>query len=61
MRNCLFAQEETDLLGPMRAGADDVEIAQLWRAAVRPKPQWHGGIGRVGFVPPERTMSRIGG
>ncbi|WP_149203879.1 GTP 3',8-cyclase MoaA [Actinotalea subterranea] len=61
VRNCLFAQEETDLLGPMRAGADDEEIAQLWTDAVRPKPLWHGGLGRAGFVPPARTMSRIGG
>jgi len=58
--NCLFAREEEDLLGPMRAGADDEQIAALWAAAVRTKAEWHG-IGRAGFVPPARTMSRIGG
>ena len=60
LRSCLFAREETDLLGPLRAGADDDDIAALWAATVWAKPQWHG-IGRPGFVQPARTMSRIGG
>lgn len=60
VRSCLFARDETDLLGPMRAGADDDELAALWTAAVRTKPEWHG-IGDAGFVQPARTMSRIGG
>lgn len=60
VRSCLFAREEADLLGPLRAGADDDEIASSWAAAVGTKPEWHG-IGRAGFVQPVRTMSRIGG
>ncbi len=60
VRSCLFAQEETDLLGLLRAGADDDAVATAWVATVRAKPEWHG-IGREGFVQPARTMSRIGG
>ena len=60
VRSCLFAQEETDLLALMRAGADDDEVAATWATTVWGKPEWHG-IGRTGFVQPARTMSRIGG
>ncbi|MDO4718896.1 MAG: GTP 3',8-cyclase MoaA [Propionibacteriaceae bacterium] len=60
LRNCLFASTETDLRGPLRGGASDAEIAELWRAGQYPKPAGHG-IDTVGFVPPERTMSSIGG
>ena len=31
VRNCLFATEESDLRGALRAGADDDEIAERWR------------------------------
>ena len=34
VRNCLFAREESDLRGALRAGADDEEIAERW---VRPR------------------------
>ncbi len=34
IRNCLFAREESDLRGPMRAGASDDELAARWRRAV---------------------------
>jgi cyclic pyranopterin phosphate synthase len=60
VRSCLFSNEETDLLGPMRAGADDHEVAQLWRGAMWAKPAGHE-MNVVGFVQPERTMSAIGG
>lgn len=60
VRSCLFSLDETDLLALMRAGADDDEVAAAWVARVRSKPEWHG-IGREDFVPPARTMSRIGG
>src|SRR5690606_34477701 len=35
IRNCLFATEESDLRGPMRAGASDEELAERWKAADR--------------------------
>ena len=34
IRNCLFAREESDLRTALRAGADDAELADRWRAAM---------------------------
>jgi GTP 3',8-cyclase len=60
LRACLFALEETDLRGPIRTGADDVEVETLIREAVAGK--WAGHrIGRRDFVRPGRSMSMIGG
>ncbi|KPM57147.1 cyclic pyranopterin phosphate synthase [Frankia sp. CcI49] len=60
VRNCLFAREESDLRGPMRAGADDEDLAELWRRAVWGKHAGHG-IDAPGFRQPQRPMSAIGG
>jgi cyclic pyranopterin phosphate synthase len=60
IRNCLFATAETDLRGPLRAGASDEELAQVWRDAVYGKAAAHG-IDSAGFQPPARGMSAIGG
>jgi GTP 3',8-cyclase len=60
VRNCLFAREESDLRGPLRAGADDAEIAERWRKAVATKLPGHG-INDPSFLPPDRPMSAIGG
>jgi cyclic pyranopterin phosphate synthase len=60
LRTCLFARAETDLRGPLRAGATDAELAEVIRFAVRGKQAGHG-IGSAEFVQPERTMSAIGG
>lgn len=60
LRTCLFAQSETDLRAPMRAGASDDELAEIIRTAVRGKQAGHG-IAAADFVQPERTMSAIGG
>jgi cyclic pyranopterin phosphate synthase len=60
LRTCLFAQDETDLRGPMRAGATDQELAAIIVAAVAGKQAGHG-IGTDTFVQPVRTMSAIGG
>lgn len=60
LRTCLFAIDEHDLRGPLRAGASDDEIADLVARAVATK--WAGHrIGRVDFVRPRRSMSQIGG
>ena len=60
MRNCLFALDEVDLLGPMRAGATDHDLAELMRGNVATK--WAGhAIGQVQFIRPGRSMSQIGG
>lgn len=60
LRNCLFARTESDLRTPLRAGADDAELAALMRAAVAAKRRGHG-IGDPDFVQPDRPMSAIGG
>jgi GTP 3',8-cyclase len=60
VRNCLFAREENDLRGPLRAGADDAELAGLWRRAVAAKLPGHG-INDPTFLQPDRPMSAIGG
>jgi GTP 3',8-cyclase len=60
VRNCLFATTESDLRGPMRSGASDGELAELWRRAVASKLPGHG-INDPGFLQPSRPMSAIGG
>ena len=60
IRNCLFATEESDLRGALRAGADDDELARRWRAATRGKRAGHG-IDDPTFLQPARPMSAIGG
>ncbi|MGN6275908.1 MAG: GTP 3',8-cyclase MoaA [Solirubrobacterales bacterium] len=60
LRTCLFSQHETDLRGPLRAGADDVELERIVRDAVWRKELKHH-VGEPGFRPPARTMSAIGG
>ena len=60
LRTCLFAHSETDLRTPLRDGASDLELAELWRGAHLRKGAGHG-IGTPGFRQPERNMSSIGG
>lgn len=60
LRACLFSLEETDLRGPLRAGATDEKLGMLARACVAGK--WAGHrIGLEDFVKPARSMSQIGG
>jgi cyclic pyranopterin phosphate synthase len=60
LRTCLFARDETDLRGPLRAGATDDELRRIITVAVAGKQAGHG-IGSASFVQPARTMSAIGG
>jgi cyclic pyranopterin phosphate synthase len=60
VRNCLFARTESDLRGPLRSGAGDEEIAELWRVAMWGKKAGHG-IDDPDFLQPDRPMSAIGG
>ena len=60
LRNCLFARAESDLRGPLRAGASDEELAGCMLAAVRAKKAGHG-IDDPTFLQPDRPMSAIGG
>jgi cyclic pyranopterin phosphate synthase len=60
VRTCLFSLTETDLRTPLREGASDQDLAELWTGAHHGK--WAGHrIGRAGFRQPDRTMSAIGG
>ncbi len=60
LRTCLFATDETDLRGPLRAGADDPALERIVRDAVLGKHAGHG-IGTEGWTYRGRPMSRIGG
>jgi cyclic pyranopterin phosphate synthase len=59
-RACLFALDETDLRGPLRAGASEAELERLIREGLWTK--WSGHrINDPDFVQPARSMSMIGG
>src|SRR6059058_1263383 len=60
LRNCLFAREESDLRGPLRSGATDVELVARFRASIAAKRVGHG-IDDPTFLQPDRPMSAIGG
>jgi cyclic pyranopterin phosphate synthase len=60
LRTCLFSLNETDLRGPLRAGASDDELERVIRDAVWRKELKHH-VNEPGFVQPARTMSAIGG
>ena len=59
LRPCLMADGEVDLRTPMRAGATDDDIAELFRITVLHKPAEH----RLedGLAPIGRNMSQLGG
>jgi cyclic pyranopterin phosphate synthase len=60
LRTCLFSINETDLRGPLRAGAGDDDLERIIRDAVWRKELKHH-VNEPGFVQPARTMSAIGG
>jgi len=60
LRTCLFSTWETDLKGPMRSGASDADLAELFRSSVAKKEAGHG-INDARFVKPLRAMNAIGG
>jgi cyclic pyranopterin phosphate synthase len=60
LRTCLFAEDETDLRGLLRAGATDGEIEGIIRDAVSAKGPGHG-MERPDWTYTGRPMSLIGG
>jgi GTP 3',8-cyclase len=60
LRTCLFSLNETDLRGPLRAGATDDDLEEIIREAVWRKELKHH-VNDPGFIQPERSMSQIGG
>lgn len=65
VRSCLFSHDEYDLMGLLRSGASDQDIAHAWRQAMWVKPKAHGmdspGLGSQDYRQPDRSMSAIGG
>ena len=59
LRLCLLREREVDLLAPLRAGADDMELRQIILDAIWQKP-WGHGLAQ-GAIPLDRAMSEIGG
>jgi cyclic pyranopterin phosphate synthase len=60
VRTCLFSVFEHDLIGRMRGGVSDDELAEWVTSVVMTKEERHH-IGEPGFVPASRTMVHIGG
>jgi cyclic pyranopterin phosphate synthase len=60
LRTCLFAEWETDLRGPLRAGASDRELLAIAAAAVSRKEAVHSMAAPAGTYT-GRPMSMIGG
>ncbi|MGD9572715.1 MAG: GTP 3',8-cyclase MoaA [Thermoleophilia bacterium] len=60
LRTCLFAEWETDLRTPMRAGASDAELMDVARGAVARKEAGHG-MADPSWTYGGRPMSMIGG
>jgi cyclic pyranopterin phosphate synthase len=60
VRNCLFSDDELSVRDLLRAGANDEEIALVFRREVWGKLPGHG-INDPGFLRPRRSMSMIGG
>ncbi|RJR20743.1 MAG: GTP 3',8-cyclase MoaA [Desulfobacteraceae bacterium] len=60
LRGCLFSDQEIDLKGPLRNGADDGRLLDLIRLAVSTKPDNHLVLHR-GPRKCARIMSSIGG
>jgi len=60
IRNCLFSNDEYDLVPRLRSGAGDEDIERVLRAAVAGKLPGHA-INDPSFLQPERGMNAIGG
>jgi cyclic pyranopterin phosphate synthase len=61
IRTCLFSDNETDILEPLRSGASDAEILKVIQGALNEKPEGHGMGKGEGLGGCARTMSHIGG
>lgn len=60
IRNCLFSNDEYDLVPRLRGGGGDDEIEGVLRAAIAGKLPGHA-INDPSFLQPERGMNAIGG
>ena len=60
LRPCLLSDIEEDLKGPLRDGASDMELADIFKKAADMKPPSHY-LASTGSIPPSGHMSAIGG
>ncbi len=64
LKGCLFGHNDVDLLGPMRAGAGDEDLALLLRRSAAIKEERHPmfvGMSKATLPLHARNMSEIGG
>ncbi len=61
LRTCLFSVDEWDLRRPLRDGASDAELADVFATAVRHKELKHRINEGAAFQRASRSMSQIGG
>jgi cyclic pyranopterin phosphate synthase len=62
LRACLFAEEEIDIIDPLRKGASISELKSIIQATVRSKPKAHHLNDENGQIPVNgRGMHAIGG
>jgi len=61
LKPCLLSNQEIDIKTPLRAGASDTELAELFHQAVQEKPQGHSLCRASGHPEFRRSMSQIGG
>lgn len=59
LRPCLLNEGETDLLRPLRGGATDADLRDLFLHSIKNKPERHRL--EENFIPRDRFMSQIGG
>jgi cyclic pyranopterin phosphate synthase len=59
LRLCLLREKEVDIITPLRAGANDEELAEIIEAGIWGKPWGHGLADNI--IPLNRVMSEIGG
>lgn len=60
IRNCLFSNDEYDLVPRLRGGGTDDDVERVLRAAIAGKLPGHA-INDPSFLQPERGMNAIGG
>jgi cyclic pyranopterin phosphate synthase len=60
LRPCLLHDRQIDLIGPLRRGASDHELSQLFLTAALKKPYAHRLASEISS-PPSAQMSAIGG
>lgn len=61
LKPCLLSNQEIDVRTPLRAGASDADLAELFHQAIREKPQGHMLCRTSGHPEFRRGMSQIGG